>query len=197
MPESSAVALVVGLGNPGAGHSEDRHNAGFWFIDALAAKLGVSLRSESRFKGELGRSADGLRLLKPDTYMNLSGESVAACAHYFRITPAQILVVHDELDLSPGELRIKTGGGHGGHNGLRSIDTHLPNNNYHRVRIGIGHPGRASEVSAYVLGKPQVEEREAINDAIERVLKVAPNLIDGEIDKAMNQINRRRKNNKG
>lgn len=191
MPDDAAIQLVVGLGNPGPGHAQDRHNAGFWFVDALAAKLGVSLREEARYKGELGRAHSGLRLLKPLTYMNLSGESVAACAHYFRIPAAQVLVVHDELDLPAGSVRLKRGGGHGGHNGLRSIDSLLGSNDYLRVRLGIGHPGSAADVTAHVLGKPLADERVAIESAIEAVLGVFDTILRGQVERAMNTLNRR------
>jgi len=192
----TAVQLVVGLGNPGSGHAGDRHNAGFWCVDALAAKLGVTLHEESRYKGLLGRAASGLRLLEPLTYMNLSGQSVAACASYFRIPPSAIVVVHDELDLAPGVVRLKRGGGHGGHNGLRSIDQQLGSSDYLRVRIGIGHPGPGGDVSAYVLGKPPASEREAVESAIEAVLTVFERILDGHIDRAMNTLNRRDKKSK-
>ena len=122
---AESVQLVVGLGNPGVGHAEDRHNVGFWLVDALANKLKVELRVESRYTGELGRAASGLRLLKPATFMNRSGDAVAPCATYFRIPPPAVLVVHDELDLPVGTVRLKRGGGHGGHNGLRSIEQML------------------------------------------------------------------------
>lgn len=191
MSDDATVQLVVGLGNPGPGHAHDRHNAGFWFVDALAAKLAVTLREEARFKGELGRATSGLRLLKPLTFMNLSGEAVAACAHYFRIAPAQVLVVHDELDLPAGTVRLKRGGGHGGHNGLRSIDSQLGTNDYLRVRLGIGHPGHAAEVTAHVLGKPPASEREAIEGAIDAVLGVFDTILRGQVDRAMNSLNRR------
>ncbi len=196
MADDAGVQLVVGLGNPGPGHREDRHNAGFWFVDALAAERGVALRDESRFKGELGRDADGIRLLKPLTYMNLSGEAVAACAHYFRIPPAAIVVVHDELDLAAGTVRLKRGGGHGGHNGLRSIDQHLGSSDYLRVRLGIGHPGAGADVSGWVLSTPPAAEREAIVTAIDNVIGVFDNLAGGRFERAMNALNRRQKSNK-
>jgi PTH1 family peptidyl-tRNA hydrolase len=186
-----AVQLVVGLGNPGPGHAGDRHNAGFWCVDALAARLGATLHEESRYKALLGRTANGLRLLEPLTFMNLSGDSVAACAAYFRIPPAAIVVVHDELDLAPGVVRLKRGGGHGGHNGLRSIDRQLGSNDYLRVRIGIGHPGPGGDVSGYVLGKPPAEERSAILDAIDAVIAVFDRVLAGEVERAMNTLNRR------
>ena len=119
--EKEAIQLVVGLGNPGAGHAEDRHNVGFWLVDAVAESLSVDLKTDGRSKGQLALCAGCLRLLKPQTFMNLSGQSVAACAHYFRIPPTNIVVVHDELDIDAGSVRLKRGGGHGGHNGLRSI----------------------------------------------------------------------------
>ncbi|MEQ8661681.1 MAG: aminoacyl-tRNA hydrolase [Gammaproteobacteria bacterium] len=187
----AAVQLVVGLGNPGPGHAGDRHNAGYWCVDALAASRGVTLHEEARYKGLLGRAPGGPRLLEPLTYMNLSGESVAACASYFRIPPAAIVVVHDELDLAPGVVRLKRGGGHGGHNGLRSIDRHLGTGDYLRVRIGIGHPGPGGDVSGYVLGKPPADERTAIEAAIEAVLAVFDRVLAGEVERAMNTLNRR------
>lgn len=190
MSSSAPVGLVVGLGNPG-GHAEDRHNAGFWLVDALARETGAMLREETRFKGELGRGADGLRLLKPLTFMNLSGESVAACAAYFRIPAESVLVVHDELDLEPGVVRLKRGGGHGGHNGLRSVESHLGTNAFLRVRLGIGHPGPGADVSAYVLRRPPREEREAIEAAIEAVLENFEMIVDGRFDRAMTRLNRR------
>lgn len=194
---NTPIELVVGLGNPGAGHADDRHNVGFWFVDALAGKLGVQMRDESRYQGMLGRSADGLRLLKPSTYMNLSGDSVAACARYFRIQAHAVLIVHDELDLGAGEVRLKQGGGHGGHNGLRSIHAQLGTDDYLRARIGIGHPGPGSDVSAYVLGKPRAEERNAIDDAIALLMKQFKTLASGDFSRAMNTLNRRPGRDKG
>ena len=188
---AEAIQLVVGLGNPGAGHADDRHNAGFWFIDQLATQMRAELRAESRCKGELGRAGVGLRLLKPMTYMNLSGESVAACASYFRIPVPAILVVHDELDLEAGMIRLKRGGGHGGHNGLRSIEQQLGSSEYLRVRLGIGHPGVGRDVSAYVLSRPPAAEREGIHAAISDVLARFDHLVDGGFDRAMNTLNRR------
>lgn len=193
MATAEPIQLVVGLGNPGAGHCDDRHNAGFWLVERLASDLNAEFREEQRFKGELARSASGVRILKPQTFMNLSGESVAPCAKYFRIPPSSIVVVHDELDLVPGELRLKRGGGHGGHNGLRSIDSLLGSNAYLRVRIGIGHPGHARDVSPYVLSKPARAEREAIDDVIDSVIKNFKLIAAGEFDRAMNTLNRRSK----
>ena len=192
MAGADAVQLVVGLGNPGAGHAEDRHNAGFWLLDALAARFKVELRRESRFKGEYGRAAAGLRLLKPLTYMNLSGESVAACASYFRVPVPAILVVHDELDVDAGVVRLKRGGGHGGHNGLRSLESQLGSSEFLRIRLGIGHPGVGRDVSAYVLSRPPAAERTSIDAAIEAVLERFDRIVDGGFDRAMNAFNRRR-----
>jgi len=189
---SDAVELVVGLGNPGPGHADDRHNAGFWFVDALAARWRVELRDEPRFKGRLGRAASGVRLLEPLTFMNLSGESVVACAHYFRIPPEAVLVVHDELDLPPGAVRLKRGGGHGGHNGLRSIESQLGSNAYLRLRIGIGHPGAAREVSNYVLGRPGADDRAAIGAALDSALEQVDAIVGGGFDRVMNTLNRKR-----
>ena len=191
MSGAECVQLVVGLGNPGAGHADDRHNVGFWLVDALASKLKVELRAESRCKGELARAASGLRLLKPATYMNLSGDAVAPCATYFRIPPAAVLVVHDELDLPAGAVRLKRGGGHGGHNGLRSIEQMLGSNDYLRIRLGIGHPGVGRDVAGYVLSRPPAVEREAIEAAIGAVLDNIETIIDGGFNRAMNTLNQR------
>ncbi len=191
MSGAESVQLVVGLGNPGAGHLEDRHNVGFWLVDTLAARLKTEMRSESRYKGELGRAASGLRLLKPTTFMNLSGESVAPCATYFRIAPPQVLVVHDELDLPVGSVRLKRGGGHGGHNGLRSIEQMLGTQDYLRIRLGIGHPGVGRDVASYVLSRPPVAEREAIEAAITAVLDNFETIINGGFNRAMNTLNQR------
>jgi peptidyl-tRNA hydrolase, PTH1 family len=188
---NDVVQLVVGLGNPGPGHAGDRHNVGFWFIDALAEVLRLDLRSDSRCKGELARAASGLRLLKPQTFMNRSGESVMACANYFRIAPSAILVVHDDLDLPPGAIRVKRGGGHGGHNGLRSIDQQLGTTDYLRIRLGIGHPGPGGDVTAYVLGKPPADERVMLETAIRTVLDAFDSVCAGDLTRAMNTLNRR------
>ena len=194
MTGAAAVQLIVGLGNPGAGHADDRHNAGFWFVDELARHWQVALREEARFKGELGRADNGVRLLKPQTFMNLSGESVAACAAYFRIPPESVLVCHDELDLEAGVARLKRAGGHGGHNGLRSIEDILGSNAYLRLRIGIGHPGASRDVVAYVLGRPSTDDSRAIHQAIDLAIEQIATIIDGDIDRAMNTLNRKRDN---
>lgn len=191
---AAAVQLIVGLGNPGAGHADDRHNAGFWLVDELARHWQVALREEARFKGEIGRADNGVRLLKPQTFMNLSGESVAACAAYFRIAPESVLVCHDELDLEAGVVRLKRAGGHGGHNGLRSIEGILGSNAYLRLRIGIGHPGSSRDVVAYVLGRPSADDSRAIHQAVDLAIEQIETIIDGGIDRAMNTLNRKRDN---
>jgi PTH1 family peptidyl-tRNA hydrolase len=164
------MRLVVGLGNPGPEHAATRHNAGFWLLDRLAAKEGVSLRSESRFQGIVGRMTSCGRecwLLLPQTYMNASGRAVGALARSYKIAPEEILVVHDELCLPPGTPRLKKGGGVSGHNGLNDIAAHLGSHDFWRLRIGIGHPGDRAAVVSYVLHPPGREERELMDGSIE------------------------------
>jgi len=186
------IDLIVGLGNPGSQYARTRHNVGFWLLDQLAAS-GADLRVESKFQAEVGTLKFGGRrvaLLKPTTYMNLSGQAVGAYARYYKIQPAAILVVHDELDLAPGTVRLKRGGGHGGHNGLRDITAQI-GAEFLRLRLGIGHPGSADKVVEYVLGNPPTDDRLPIEDAISRGLAVLPEIIAGQTDKIMNQLNRR------
>lgn len=189
---SSRIQLIVGLGNPGAKYEPTRHNAGFWFVDSLARQHGASFKSENKFHGEACKLLlDGqeLWLLKPMTFMNKSGQAVAALANFFKITPEAILVAHDELDLPPGEVRLKKGGGHGGHNGLRDTIAQLGNNkDFQRLRIGIGHPGHSSQVTGYVLGKAPADEQGLMERAIDNALDVMPLAVSGEIQKAMNQL---------
>ena len=176
------LRLIVGLGNPGAQYEATRHNAGFWWLEALAHKLGVTLKSEPRFHGRAGKlaSAQGdIWLLCPDTFMNLSGKSVAALAKFYKIPPESILVAHDELDLPPGTAKLKQGGGHGGQNGLKDIHVQLGASNYWRLRIGIGHPGSKEQVIGHVLGRPQASEREKMLAAIDAALDVWPELAAG------------------
>jgi PTH1 family peptidyl-tRNA hydrolase len=176
-----APRLVVGLGNPGAEYSETRHNAGFWFCERLAAKLGVALSRESRFHGLAGLArSEGVWFLLPQTYMNRSGQAVGALIRFHKIAPAEILVVHDELDIPPGQLRLKFGGGLGGHNGLKDITAHLGTQDYWRLRIGIGHPGDRNEVVNYVLKPPRMEEATDIEFAIGRALDLWPFIARGE-----------------
>ena len=190
----ASVRLVVGLGNPGAEYSETRHNAGFWFCERLAAQLGVNLSREARFHGLAGQARpSGLWLLLPQTYMNRSGQSVGALARFYRIAPAEILVVHDELDIPPGQLRLKFGGGLGGHNGLKDITAHLGTQDYWRLRIGIGHPGDRNEVINYVLKPPRREEQGEIDLAIDRALDLWPLIARRDWNAAMQQANARPK----
>ncbi|MBL8447528.1 MAG: aminoacyl-tRNA hydrolase [Zoogloeaceae bacterium] len=184
--------LVVGLGNPGPDYAETRHNAGFWFCDALAEMLGARFAAESRFHGLVASAREsGIYLLKPMTFMNRSGLAVAVLARYFKVPPDEILVVHDELDLPPGALRLKYGGGTGGHNGLKDISAHCGTANYWRLRIGIGHPGDRQEVVNYVLKPPRLEEVRAIDDAIDRALTLWPWIARGEWAAATQRVNTR------
>ncbi|RLJ67926.1 aminoacyl-tRNA hydrolase [Sulfurisoma sediminicola] len=186
------LRLIVGLGNPGAEYSETRHNAGFWFCERLARELGVTLSRESRFHGFAGNArADNLWLLLPQTFMNRSGQSVGALLRFYRIEPAQMLVVHDELDLPPGQTRLKFGGGLGGHNGLKDITSHLGTQDYWRLRVGIGHPGDKNEVADYVLKPPRREEAEEIESALDRALLAWPLLARGDYNAATQKINSR------
>ena len=190
--EANLVQLIVGLGNPGPEYANTRHNAGQDLVELLAHRLGTHLQFESKFFGLSGRvrlADQDLRLLVPSTFMNRSGQALAALSQFYKIAPENILVVHDELDLPPGISRFKVGGGHGGHNGLRDIISTLANNrNFSRLRLGIGHPGNASLVSAYVLKKAQPKEREEIERAIDRSLEVLPDIVSGNAEKAMRQL---------
>ena len=182
------IRLVAGLGNPGRGYAGTRHNAGFWFVDELAGRLNATFAAEAKFGGDLAK-AGVLRLVKPMTFMNLSGRAVAAAARFFGVQPAEILVVHDELDLLPGKAKMKFGGGHAGHNGLRDIQAQLGSADFWRLRIGIGHP-RDSElvqqdVVDYVLKPPRSEERAAIDEAMLRALKAWPAIAQGDMEDAM------------
>jgi len=172
---SADIRLIVGLGNPGPEYTATRHNAGFWFVEDLARQFNTSLSPDSKYFGQtarLGPPYSDTRLLLPMTFMNKSGQAVGAMANFFKVTPEQILVVHDELDLPPGVAKFKQGGGHGGHNGLKDIIRALGNNNnFHRLRIGIGHPGHASKVTGYVLGKAPSQEQQLIDDAVQASLR--------------------------
>ncbi len=190
-----AIQLIVGLGNPGPEYEPTRHNAGFWFVDELARRCGQDFRAESRFHSAVARCRlDGseCRLQKPLTFMNRSGQAVGALIRFFRIPVEQILVVHDELDLEPGTIRLKKGGGHGGHNGLRDLISHLGSKDFYRLRIGIGHPGHRDQVVDYVLKKPSGEDRRLIEEAIHDALDVMPEVIAGQFDKAMNILHTRK-----
>ncbi|MBP7524793.1 MAG: aminoacyl-tRNA hydrolase [Propionivibrio sp.] len=182
-----APRLVVGLGNPGAEYEDNRHNLGFWFVDRLARDLKVSLAPQGKFFGHVGR-LDDLWLLKPSTFMNRSGQAVVALARFYKIMPDEILVVHDELDLQPGVIRLKQGGGNGGHNGLKDIQAHLTTPDFWRLRLGIGHPGERNEVVNYVLRAPRREEQELIDQAIDRCLLAWPKLGAGDYEAAQRQL---------
>lgn len=182
------IRLFVGLGNPGPEYQNTRHNAGFWWTDALAHKLGVKLVPERAYQGLVARAntaAGPAWLLQPMTFMNRSGASVAPLARFFKIEPAQILVVHDELDLQPGQAKLKFGGSAAGHNGLKDIHGLLGTQDFWRLRLGIGHPGVKSEVVNYVLKKPSSDHREAIDKAVDQSLKACDLLLAGEMDKAL------------
>jgi len=185
------IRLVAGLGNPGREYERTRHNAGFWFADALARVLGASFASQSRFSGEVARAGE-LRILKPTTYMNESGRSVGALARFLAIAPAEILVVHDELDLPAGTVKMKLGGGVAGHNGLKDIRAHLATPDYWRLRLGIGHPRDSDTpqqaVVDYVLKPPRADERRAIEGAVERSLDAWPAIAAGDFERAMTQL---------
>ncbi len=189
------IRLVVGLGNPGREYEATRHNAGFWFADALASRLGASFAGEAKFHGRIARAVGDLRLIKPGTFMNLSGRSVGAVAQFFSIAPAEILVVHDELDLKPGEARLKFGGGTAGHNGLRDIAAHVCGPAFWRLRIGIGHPRDSDipqqQVADYVLQAPRSGERAAIEDALARSLDAWPLIKAGDFERAMMALHTR------
>ena len=185
------IKLFVGLGNPGPDYEATRHNAGFWWIDALARELKATLVPERSYHGLVARTSvhgQSVWLLQPQTFMNLSGKSVASLARFFKIQPEEILVAHDELDIEPGQVKLKRGGSHAGHNGLRDIHAQLGTGDYWRLRIGVGHPGIKSEVINWVLKKPSPEHRTAIEDCIARSLKAVPALLAGDMEKATMQI---------
>jgi len=188
----SSIRLVAGLGNPGREHSATRHNAGFWFADELVARLGGAFVTEGKFHGQLARVGADLRVLKPATYMNLSGRSVSALARFFAIAPSEVLVVHDELDLPAGEAKMKFGGGVAGHNGLRDIAAQLGTQDFWRLRIGIGHPRDSAipqqDVADYVLSPPARAERDAILAAVVRALDVWPAIAGGDFERAMHVL---------
>ena len=190
---SDAIQLVVGLGNPGDRYTGTRHNAGFWWVDELARRHGGDFRPNSRFQGEVAdlRFAGlNLRLLKPTTYMNNSGRAVQALASFYRIALGAILVVHDEIDLPPGVVRLKKGGGDGGHRGLRDIIPAV-GKDFYRLRVGVGRPEHSSQVIDFVLKKPLAGERQLIDESIERSLGLADRIFRGEMQTAMNELHRK------
>jgi peptidyl-tRNA hydrolase, PTH1 family len=185
------IKLFVGLGNPGFEYQDTRHNAGFWWVEALAQELKLSLSQDKSYKGLVARGSHGgeaFWLLMPQTFMNLSGESVGTLVRFFKIKPEEILVIHDELDIVAGQMKLKLGGGHAGHNGLRDIHAKLGSADYWRLRIGIGHPGVKSEVINWVLQKPSAEHRQAIKDGIKRSLPAFKLLMDGNMLEATKLI---------
>ena len=181
------IKLFVGLGNPGPEYEATRHNAGFWWLESVARTLKVQMSMERGYQGFVGRTnvaGQSVWLLQPQTYMNRSGQSVAALARFFKIMPGEILVAHDEMDIAPGEAKLKLGGGHAGHNGLRDIHAQLGSADYWRLRIGVGHPGVKSEVLDWVLKKPSTDHRIAILQTIDRALTALPHLLAGDMEKA-------------
>lgn len=186
------IQMIVGLGNPGSKYENTRHNAGFWFADELCRDLNGQFAHEAKFHGDLARlhyrGADR-RILKPQTFMNLSGKSVGALANFYKIAPEHILVVHDELDLPPGKMKLKQGGGHGGHNGLKDIQAQLGSADFWRLRIGIGHPGHRDLVIGFVLTNPPLSERQLIHAAIDHAVRESGLLIEGDNSLATQAIN--------
>jgi PTH1 family peptidyl-tRNA hydrolase len=181
------IKLFVGLGNPGPEDEATRHNVGCWWVDALAAELKLTLAADRSYHGRVARPTlhgQTFWLLEPRTFMNLSGRSVAALTRFYKIAPEEMLVVHDELDIAPGNAKLKFGGSHAGHNGLRDIHAQLGTDDYWRLRLGIGHPGVKSEVVDWVLRKPAPDQRSAIEECIARTLKAVPAMLAGEMDKA-------------
>ncbi len=194
---TSPIRLLIGLGNPGAEYEGTRHNAGFWWVDEVARKLGTSLVPDRAYRGlvaRVNRPADKggpLWLLEPLTFMNLSGQSVAALARFYKIAPEEMLVAHDELDLPPGQMRLKQGGSAAGHNGLKDMQAQLGSPNFWRLRLGIGHPGVKSEVVDYVLRKPSAEHRRMIEDCIARSLDSLETVLAGEMTRAMMALHKK------
>jgi PTH1 family peptidyl-tRNA hydrolase len=185
------IKLFVGLGNPGPEYQDTRHNAGFWWLDALARELKVHLSMDKSYYGLVARTTvqgNTIWLLAPQTFMNLSGKSVGALARFFKISPNEVLVAHDELDVAPGQVKLKFGGSHAGHNGLRDIHAQLGSGDYWRLRLGIGHPGNKAEVANWVLKKPILDDRIAIDQCIDRSIKAVPDLIQGAMERATMQV---------
>ncbi|HMD28213.1 MAG TPA: aminoacyl-tRNA hydrolase [Steroidobacteraceae bacterium] len=188
-----ALRIIVGLGNPGPEHQVTRHNAGFWFADLLARRHGGEFRDYRKFSGETARisiSGTDLTLLKPTTYMNRSGLSIRQLSEFFKITPEEILVAHDELDLPVGSLRLKQGGGHGGHNGLRDTIAHI-GENFWRLRIGIGHPGKKADVIDYVLTRAPRAEEDLILESVSTAADCMPLLLEQGAERAMTRLHSR------
>jgi PTH1 family peptidyl-tRNA hydrolase len=187
----AGLRLIVGLGNPGAEYLRTRHNAGFWFVDALAHEQGERFGFDGKLHGEACRvriGGEAVWLLKPATFMNKSGIAVASVLRYYKIEPEECLVAHDELDLDAGTVRLKFDGGHGGQNGLRDIAAHLGHGKYHRLRVGIGHPGHRDKVTPWVLGRPSAVDEDAIMHGIGRAIDVLPLAVTGKFEEAMKRL---------
>lgn len=190
---ASNIRVIAGLGNPGARYQDTRHNAGFWFVDRVAALHGVEFRSVPRLFGEVAELRLGpvlVRLLKPSTFMNESGRSVGALARYYAVPAASVLVAHDEIDLPAGTVRLKRGGGHGGHNGLRDVIAQLGGPEFARLRIGVGHPGHKDQVIGYVLSRPGAQERTQIDEALARAAQRFDDIVLEGLEQAMNELHR-------
>ena len=187
----SAIKLMIGLANPGLSYVNTRHNAGAWLIETIIQQEQINLRHEKKFYAQIAcLSNPNCYLAIPTTYMNHSGQAVQAIAHYYNINPENILIIHDDLDLPPGVVRLKYGGGDGGHNGLKSIMSHLSTKSFSRLRVGIGHPGKTSDVSNYVLGCPNRYDGSLIKQAINTAVEVLPLILEGNSDKAMQKLHR-------
>jgi len=185
----SKITLLVGLGNPGADYEKTRHNAGAWLVETLAKQAALDLRAEKKFQGLCATLPTvECRLFLPTTFMNHCGQAIKAICQFYKIAPEAVLVAHDDLDLPAGTVKLKTGGGHGGHNGLRDTIQHLGGNHFHRIRLGIGHPGHRDRVHDYVLGRPSKADANAIHFAIADVLTVLPTILSGDMQKAMHQL---------
>jgi PTH1 family peptidyl-tRNA hydrolase len=188
------LKVIVGLGNPGSKYTETRHNAGFWFIEEVARKYGATFRSDKKFHGEVAKvsiESKDIWLLKPDTFMNRSGLATQSLLSFYRITAEQLLVAHDEIDLPPGAAKLKTGGGHGGHNGLRDIISQLGSKEFHRLRIGVGHPGSKDQVVDYVLHTASRADRILIDQDIDDAVSIMPDLASGALEQAMQKLHRK------
>jgi len=188
-----AIKLIAGLGNPGRKHERDRHNAGFWFAERLAARERASFRAEPRYHAHIARLPDDIWLVMPQTYMNLSGKAVGALARFYKIQPDEVLVAHDELDFPPGTVKLKLGGGVAGHNGLKDIAAQLGTQGFWRLRVGIGHPGDKDLVADYVLNSPSPDDRALIDESIERGLEVAPLILAGDLQAATMRLHTKKK----
>lgn len=187
----SRIKLIIGLGNPGQQYAKTRHNAGFWFVERIAKDFGIGLTLDKKFHGLIGRGqvhGCDVRLLLPQTFMNKSGVSVVPLVNFYNIANDEMLIVHDELDIDVASMRFKTGGGHGGHNGLRDIVPHL-GADFHRLRLGIGRPQQKSQVASYVLGTPTLNEQIALDLMLDEAIRQLPKLLNGEFDKAQQAIN--------